>query len=116
MNGSEPLEKGDPLNRDFPLSWKNTFFRRNAIIGPSGNLQFVCPLCQKAFTHKDIDSMHGDHIWPWSLFGDSSWQNYRLLCGECNMSRGNRLNVVIRKCLGSGEFRKILQEFILEEP
>ena len=56
-----------------------------------------------------MDYLHGDHIWPFSLFGETSWDNYQLICGDCNRTKSNRLNVDIRKVLGALEFRAVVK-------
>ena len=56
--------------------------------------------------------LQGDHIWPYSLFGETIWSNYQLICGSCNAAKGNRLEGDVRKILGDGEFRRMVREFI----
>lgn len=47
----------------------------------------ICPMCEEHFEFKD---MHGDHHVPWSQGGKTSSDNCRMLCRECNFSKGNR--------------------------
>jgi len=59
-----------------------------------------------------IEYLQGDHIWPYSLFGETSWANYQLICGSCNAAKSNRLDGDVRKLLGSGEFRNQFATFL----
>jgi hypothetical protein len=97
----------DPLSRRFPIEWKSTYFRRAAPYGT-----YKCPLCLESFTHEDIDSLEGDHIWPWSFFGDTSWANYRLICSRCNVLRSNKIDTIVRQTLGRGQFREMIISFL----
>lgn len=109
----EPLfHKCDPLQRQFPSAWRDIKFRRNSIIDFNGRAKYECPLCNKKFDYSNIDYLQGDHIWPYSLFGETSWRNYQLLCGSCNASKSNLIDNDIRKVLGSGEFCGIVIEFL----
>lgn len=56
--------------------------------------------------------LEGDHVWPYSLFGASVWENYQLLCGGCNIQKSNRISIYLRDLLGGDDFRKSLQEFL----
>ncbi len=62
----------------------------------------------------DINYLQGDHVWPYSLFGDTTWANYQLVCGACNAAKSNVLETEIRLALGSGEFRRIVSQFLSE--
>jgi hypothetical protein len=62
-----------------------------------------------------IDYLHGDHIWPYSLFGETSWANYQLICGNCNAAKSNRLDSDVRKTLGGGAFRKGVIAFLRQQ-
>ncbi|MGH7100720.1 MAG: HNH endonuclease signature motif containing protein, partial [Stellaceae bacterium] len=57
--------------------------------------------------------LQGDHIWPYSLLGETTWENYQLICGDCNLKKGNRLQIEIRRVLGTGEFRSIISAFLM---
>lgn len=52
-----------------------------------------------------IEYLQRDHRWPYSLFGETSWPNYQLICGSCNAAKSNRLDSDVRRLLGSGAFR-----------
>ncbi len=54
-------------------------------------------------------------MWPYSLFGDTSWANYQLIYGACNVAKSNLLETEIRHALGSGEFRRMVSQFLREE-
>jgi hypothetical protein len=62
-----------------------------------------------------IDFLHGDHVWPYSLFGETSWDNYQLICGACNLAKGNRLDNDVRRLLGRGEFRGTVIGFLEQQ-
>ena len=59
-----------------------------------------------------INYLHGDHVWPYSLFGETSWGNYQLVCGDCNLSKGNRLDGDIRKALTTLSFREKIATYL----
>jgi hypothetical protein len=102
----------DPQSRIFPVGWKDVWFRRCARRDSDGVVRYTCPICEKKFDHSLIDHLQGDHIWPYSLFGDTSWENYQLICGSCNATKKNRLDTDIREVLGAGEFRSIVACFL----
>jgi hypothetical protein len=102
----------DPRSRMFPAGWKDIWFRRRAVRDADGVPRYTCPICQAKFDHQLIDFLQGDHIWPYSLFGETSWENYQLICGSCNVSKSNFLDVEIRKALGSGSFRALITTFL----
>jgi hypothetical protein len=106
------LFPADPSARMFPPEWRDVWFRRRSIEGPDGLSRYHCPACGKAFDHSDIDFLQGDHIWPYSLFGETSWGNYRLICGSCNASKSNFVEATIRKALGRGEFRLLIGRYL----
>lgn len=62
-----------------------------------------------------ISYLHGDHIWPYSLFGETTWDNYQLICGDCNLNKSNRLDVDVREALGADEFRQRVRDFLMEQ-
>ncbi|MDZ4685113.1 MAG: HNH endonuclease [Planctomycetaceae bacterium] len=68
----------------------------------------MCPICRKGFDHTEIEYLQGDHIWPYSLFGESSWANYQLICGSCNARKRDFVEHAIRLVLGDGSFRRIV--------
>ncbi len=105
----------EPTSRNFPDDWKNAWFRRYAVRQENGLPEYTCPLCGERFSHEDIDLLQGDHVWPYSLFGDTSWDNYRLICLSCNAARGNVIDKVLRGVLGSGIFRHMVLEFLERE-
>lgn len=74
----------------------------------AGSLVYCCPICQQGFDHTDIDYLQGDHIWPYSLFGESSWANYQLICGSCNARKRAFIDDSVRRVLGDGSFRQIV--------
>ena len=99
--GPSPLYLAcDPLSRMFPPGWKDIYFRRLAVREDDGT---------------DIGYLQGDHVWPYSLFGETSWSNYQLICGNCNASKSNKLENDVRKTLGAGEFRRMVSTFLSQQ-
>ncbi|HEY8096695.1 MAG TPA: HNH endonuclease signature motif containing protein [Methylobacter sp.] len=80
-----------------------------------GVFYYTCPICESKFDFRSIDHLQGDHVWPYSLFGETTWENYQLICGKCNKQKGNRLDVDVRRALGSGKFRKLVTKFLQEK-
>lgn len=116
--GEAPLPeslKSDPLSRQFPAGWKDVWFRRLAERDPDGVWRYACPLCGGKFDHRDIHYLQGDHVWPYSLFGETTWVNYQLVCGACNAAKSNMLENEVRSLLGSGEFRQIVARFLRKQ-
>jgi hypothetical protein len=105
----------DPLSRTFPPGWKDVCFRRMARLDDDGIVRYTCPLCCRSFDHRYIDHLQGDHVWPYSLFGESSWANYQLICGNCNASKSNKLETDVRRVLGDGEFRRMVARFLCQQ-
>ena len=83
------LPSCDPESPNFPKEWKESYFRRNY----NSNLEgYVCPTCRKVFSGTSgFRKLHGDHIIPRSRGGATVWENLTLLCGSCNLSKGNKL-------------------------
>src|SRR5262245_57806328 len=98
----------DPLSRFFPAGWKDYYFRAHGKPDSQRGYVYQCPACQRAFDHSEIDFLEGDHIWPYSMFGETSWENYQLICGSCNASKRNFLDREIRAALGTGDFRRLI--------
>ena len=114
--GAPPLYIAcEPLSRTFPSGWKDVWFRRLARIDDDGVLRYQCPICGEHFDHLDIDYLEGDHVWPYSLFGETSWANYQLICGNCNAVKSNKLETDVRRLLGVGEFRLMVCEFLRKQ-
>jgi 5-methylcytosine-specific restriction endonuclease McrA len=105
-----------PLSRTFPEGWKDIVFGRSGKADTEdGAFYYACPICGGKFDFSSIGDLEGDHIWPYSLFGETTWENYQLICGKCNAQKRDHLNVGIRKVLGSGEFRKSVTAFLQEK-
>lgn len=102
----------DPLARQFPTAWRDTRFRRSAKRTSEGELVYYCPICNKGFDHTYIDFLQGDHIWPYSLFGETSWANYQLICGSCNSRKRDFIDDAVRHVLGGGHFREMVCEYL----
>lgn len=66
------------ITRNIPLVTKLKVMRRD---------NCVCALCNENIPD---DKINFDHIIPWSKGGSSDTNNIRLLCADCNKSRGNR--------------------------
>lgn len=102
----------DPLARQFPTAWRDIRFRRSAKRTTEGINVYSCPICKAGFNHSDIDYLQGDHIWPYSLFGETSWANYQLICGSCNSRKRNFIDDDVRRILGEGSFRKAVCDYL----
>jgi 5-methylcytosine-specific restriction endonuclease McrA len=90
MDGSPPsnLESVNAAARLFPASWRDAAIRRcfDPVIGG-----IKCLSCGRLFAgRKGLMSLHADHIIPWSKGGLTIWGNLQLLCGKCNIRKGNR--------------------------
>lgn len=98
----------DPQCRLFPSGWKDYYFRAYGKPDSERVYLYQCPICQQGFDHNEMDLLEGDHIWPYSLFGETSWGNYQLICGSCNASKRNFLDREIRAALSDGDFRRLI--------
>ncbi len=111
--GLEPLNfQCDPLTREFPSAWKDVLFRRRVMVCTDGMYRYQCPMCASWFDHSEITFLQGDHIWPYSLFGETSWTNYQLICGGCNLRKSNAIDGEIRKALADGTFRTEIKKHL----
>lgn len=104
----------DPLARDFPSAWRDIWFRRYSKTGADGIARYECPVCNRHFDHSVISYLQGDHIWPYSLCGETSWANYRLICGSCNASKRDFIDLEVRAALGDGSFRQLVISFLFD--
>jgi len=102
----------DPLARAFPHEWKVSLFRRRAKRDADGVFRYECPICKHKFDHLSLEYLHGDHIWPYSLCGETTRENFRVICGSCNSAKSNYIDSVIRSALGSGDFRRMVFDFL----
>ncbi len=80
-----------------------------------GGVYYTCPICEKKFDFRSFSELQGDHIWPYSLFGETTWENYQLICGKCNKQKGNHLDGDVHRVLGSGKFRELVSMFLQEK-
>ena len=56
----------------------------------SQNGCFICPLCQGRYTRRgELRQLEADHIFPFSRGGETSWQNFQLLCKACNRHKSD---------------------------
>ena len=62
------------------------WFRMLGEAQPDGGQLYECPICLRKFDHTEIHSLAGDHIWPYSLFGATTWENYQVICENCNLN------------------------------
>ncbi|PSO97419.1 MAG: hypothetical protein BRC48_04160 [Cyanobacteria bacterium QS_9_48_30] len=86
----QKLEKCNPRQRIFPLSWKEAYFRMNM----SNQLEgYVCPKCKEIFCgNKGFKQLKCDHIYPFSKGGLTVWENLQLLCKKCNREKSSNIN------------------------
>jgi len=52
--------------------------------------QQVCQECKKRLCFEETTL---DHIFPKSLGGSNSYTNLQILCGPCNVAKGNRVEL-----------------------
>lgn len=101
----------DSSTRQFPPEWKDEWFRTRGRREGKAWL-YACPICFVDFNHIDINLLQGDHVWPYSLFGESSKENYQLICAPCNNKKKNFVSHRLRELLGRGEFRSLVVDFL----
>jgi hypothetical protein len=102
----------DPSARLFPVGWRAIWFRRNARQNEFGSYSYRCPTCSRDFEHADLDQLQGDHVWPYSLFGPTSWSNYQLICGACNLRKRDFLDADVRRALSDEAFRTVVRTYL----
>ena len=112
LDDSPLFIKCDPLSRQFPREWRDIRFRRSSLPNDDGKASYSCPICLLNFDHTEIEFLQGDHIWPYSLFGETSWANYQLICGSCNARKRDFVDRSIRQILGAGKFREQVCDFL----
>lgn len=107
------LHPCDPHTRVFPAAWKAVWFRQHArTLDGDVYPSYECPRCRRRFNYESLDSLEGDHVWPYSLFGATTWTNYQLLCSRCNLEKSNRLSTSLRSLLSGDDFREVLRGFL----
>ena len=68
--------------RDIPLSLRYKVLVRD---------HFRCAICGRS-PAKDIGvTLHVDHIHPWSKGGPTEIENLRVLCSDCNLGKGDKI-------------------------
>jgi 5-methylcytosine-specific restriction endonuclease McrA len=83
------LEICNPLQRTFPLSWKEEYFRMKFSDESGG---YICPICNRVFSGtRGFSQLRADHIYPFSKGGLTIWENLQLLCAQCNSQKSNNL-------------------------
>lgn len=55
--------------------------------------RFTCQICGRSPAAQPGVVLHLDHIYPWSKGGDNSSGNLRVLCFDCNLGKGDKLEV-----------------------
>lgn len=71
--------------RDIPLGLRYLVLLRD------GNR---CPLCGRSPQSEPPAEVHIDHIRPWALGGETVLENLRVLCRECNLGKGARIDEI----------------------
>jgi hypothetical protein len=113
----KPPSNCNPLDRIFPADWKIAWFRRRAKIKDGSPYPVItCPICKSDFDFTRLDFLEADHIWPYSLFGETIWENFQLLCGSCNSRKSNALNSHVRLALSNSIFRKMIASHLRSSP
>ena len=83
------LEMCDPHQRNFPLSWKEAYFRKHLRKNVGG---YICPMCARVFRGSNgFAKLRGDHIHPFSKGGLTIWANLQLLCIKCNSEKRDKV-------------------------
>ncbi len=58
----------------------------------SCRLTYVCPMCRRVFRGpKGFKELAGDHIYPFSKGGLTTWDNLQLICLRCNSQKGSMI-------------------------
>jgi len=70
--------------------------------------QGLCNGCGKAFI---LENLEIDHIIPKAKGGGDYYENYQLLCGLCNRTKGDRPMVYLRMKIETRE--KLLEQQII---
>lgn len=55
--------------------------------------RFTCRICGRSPATQPGVVLHVDHIHPWSKGGDNSSGNLRVLCFDCNLGKGDKIEV-----------------------
>ena len=71
--------------RDIPLGLRYLVIRRD------GNR---CPLCGRSPQSEPPAEIDIDHIYPWAKGGETVLENLRVLCRECNLGKGARVDEI----------------------
>jgi 5-methylcytosine-specific restriction endonuclease McrA len=75
--------KGQEERREIPLKLRLKVLQRD---------NFRCVLCGKSPATNPGTVLHIDHIVPFSKGGQTTAENLRTLCAECNWGKGNDKN------------------------
>jgi len=88
------LEVVDLRSRFFPVSWKDAAIR---VLYDTAIGGVLCTGCGSILRSRaELRTLHSDHIIPWSTGGLTIWENLHLLCGACNLSKGDNLSTIGR--------------------
>lgn len=55
--------------------------------------RFACQICGRSPASEPGVVLHVDHIHPWSKGGDNSPENLRVLCFDCNLGKGDKIEI-----------------------
>lgn len=80
----KPVPLSTPLSRSISLSTRYHVLVRD---------RFTCQICGRSPASQPGVVLHLDHIHPWSKGGDNSSGNLRVLCFDCNLGKGDKLEV-----------------------
>lgn len=53
--------------------------------------RFTCQICGRSPANQPGVALHVDHIHPWSKGGDNLASNLRVLCFDCNLGKGDKV-------------------------
>ena len=87
------LPQCNPRSRNFPIAWRESYFRRHFNKERGG---YVCPGCDKVFAGTvAFRQLDGKHIVPRSKGGLTVWENMTLRCKPCNMRKSNKMETQV---------------------
>lgn len=81
------LEETEPINlsQDIPIPRSISLSLRYKVLCRD---RFRCVICGRSPAKDTNIELHVDHIVPWSKGGESTEQNLRTLCFDCNLGKG----------------------------
>ena len=105
VNSDRPEEPTQPLEAKVPHVLPRTPLKpedqRKISIGLRYNIfrrdNFKCVLCGNSPATDPMCKLHVDHILPFSKNGKTVQDNLRTLCGDCNIGKSNKMEIIQQK-------------------